>query len=69
MSAIAPSGPLRWGLAVVLSASGVKLLGASNGVLLAVIVVGLAIGAGLVELNRRARTAAQVVAAPALERV
>jgi uncharacterized membrane protein YfcA len=69
MSAIAPSGPLRWSLAVVLSASGVKLLGASNGVLLAVIVVGLAIGAGLLELNRRARTAAQVVTAPALERV
>ncbi|MDX6254261.1 MAG: uncharacterized protein QOJ11_595 [Frankiales bacterium] len=69
MSAIAPSGPLRWALAVVLSGSGVKLLGAGNGVLLAVIVVGLAIGAGLLELNRRTRTAAPVVTAPALERV
>jgi uncharacterized membrane protein YfcA len=66
MSAIAPSGPLRWALAVVLSASGVKLLGASNGVLLAVILVGLAIGAGLLTITRRARTT-PVITEPAVE--
>ena len=47
MSAIAPGGPLRWALAVVLSASGVKLLGATNTELLAVIVAGLVVGAVL----------------------
>jgi uncharacterized membrane protein YfcA len=57
MSAIAPGGPLRWALAVVLSASGVKLLGAGNGVLLAVIVAGLAVGWVLLVLTRRTRTA------------
>jgi uncharacterized membrane protein YfcA len=66
MSAIAPSGPLRWGLAVVLSASGVKLLGAGNGVLLAVIVAGLAIGAALLTITRRARTT-PLVTEPAVE--
>jgi uncharacterized membrane protein YfcA len=68
MSAIAPSGPLRWALAVVLSASGVKLLGASNGVLLGVIVAGLAVGVGLLRVTRRTRTA-DGAPAPALERV
>jgi uncharacterized membrane protein YfcA len=53
MSAIAPGGPLRWALAVVLSASGVKLLGASNAELLAVIAVGLAVGAALLVSARR----------------
>jgi hypothetical protein len=50
----------------VLSASGVKLLGASNGVLLAVILVGLAIGAGLLTITRRARTT-PVITEPAVE--
>jgi uncharacterized protein len=53
MSAVAPSGPLRWALAVVLSASGVKLLGASNGELLLVLCAGLIIGVALLLFTRR----------------
>ena len=62
MSAIAPSGPLRWALAVVLSASGVKLLGASNLQLVAVVAAGLAVGATLLVVGRR--RAAQIADLP-----
>jgi uncharacterized protein len=54
LSAKAPSGPLRWALATVLSASGVKLLGATNVQLVLVVVAGLAVGAVLLVRARRA---------------
>ncbi len=66
MSAVAPSGPLRWALAVVLSASGVKLLGASNGQLLIVLCAGLVIGVAILLVTRRG-VAAPVPSEPALE--
>jgi uncharacterized membrane protein YfcA len=64
LSAKAPSGPLRWALAVVLSASGVKLLGASNFELLGVVVAGLGVGTGLLVRGRRRTTPAAEPSAP-----
>jgi uncharacterized membrane protein YfcA len=65
MSAVAPSGPLRWALAVVLSASGVKLLGASNGQLLLVLCAGLIIGVALLLITRRTGVGASPLAGSA----
>ena len=67
LSAKAPSGPLRWALATVLSASGVKLLGATNVQLVLVVVAGLAVGAVLLLRSRRVLPVDAAVAGPAPE--